>query len=133
MAGENNQVDFVLSERHFWQNCDAVYQVLVFKTEEDKTAFKVYFDEQLKITDLEHANDSHPCVFIKLRVVRNNKGNWGFVVRNNRGCHIYEKETDFADKDAAMDNLIDLFHEHFLMFKKVIDDEQQPNPMVVIR
>lgn len=129
MAGENNQVDLVLSERHFWQNCDAVYQVLVFRTEEDKLAFKAYFDELLKTTDLEHANDSHPTVLVKLRAILNNKGKWGFVVRNNRGCHIYEKETNFDDKDIAMDNLIDLFQEHFAMFKGLLDDKQQCNPI----
>lgn len=124
--------DLVLSERHFWQNCDAVYQVLAFTSQENKNIFDAEFKTRVEKHDIEHASDCHESVFAKFRVAISSKGTWTLIIRNNLGQHLYEKETNITDKDKALDCLLDIINENFDHIVKEISKKQYNNDTINI-
>lgn len=94
----------IYGEQHSWQNSNAVQQVLVFETEQDKAKFDLEFANVVARDSIYNASENNLGAAYKLRAVLESNDEWRPLIRDPfTGGLLVEHRNTFATAEEALE------------------------------
>lgn len=95
---------FVYGVPTFWEDDEGVYQMLVFSSDDARSAFDVAYAHPNAVrTSSGYPRDTGLGAAFKLRAIKNSSGKWGFLIRCGETANLLDEVKVNADtKESAL-------------------------------